>query len=62
MKHFNTIMSVLAGIFCLIYDLWMIQAGNLPAVTMMFALVACMGLLLAFFAKGLRDLRQKTTF
>ncbi|MEM7705827.1 MAG: hypothetical protein AAF358_09770 [Pseudomonadota bacterium] len=54
MKHFHTIMSVFAGVFCLIYDLWMIQAGHLPAVTMMLALVAWMGLLLGFFARRQR--------
>ncbi len=61
MKYFNTIMSVLAGIYCLIYDMWMIQTGSLPAVTMMLALVAWMGLLLAFFAKRQRDMRHRST-
>ncbi|MDJ0654948.1 MAG: hypothetical protein QNJ40_12375 [Xanthomonadales bacterium] len=50
MKSINCIMSITAGVLALVYDLWMIQAGHLPAVTLL-ALVGWMALLLAVCAR-----------
>ena len=60
MKNFHTIMSIFAGTFFLIYDLWMIQSGHLPVVTMMVALVGWMGLVLMVSSRRQRSKRRQS--
>ena len=57
MKNINTIMSAIAGVFCLIYDLWLIHAGHLHAITLL-ALVAWMAVLMTVCTRKQRRNRQ----